>query len=282
MLGGRVFLWDRKTGTQLHEIKTGDEAPDLSHAVWNHAASHCLMLATATDDGHICLWSGPLPQSATAAENKNSQSRQASNSGSVDDRGLAAGEAGVNTGSLFSEEAESNSLPAEKPSLNVLIQPEGPARWQTTMSHRGSMSSINVLEFDRADSDGEIHTHASGSRSAGSPTKGRSIVDASWMIPDSSFPVGFGHSGHPDAFEPTLPPSRPRPSIPSSPFVNQRQEVTRSLEISTRHGTLPPRAERAGPDSPAGVTRPRSRSPGLPIPSIHIVSDTDSDTSSAE
>lgn len=57
-------MWDRKTGTQLHEMETNDEAPGLSHAVWNHAASDCLMLATATNDGHICLWSAPLPSGA--------------------------------------------------------------------------------------------------------------------------------------------------------------------------------------------------------------------------
>lgn len=58
---GRVYIWDRKTATTLHEIDTDPEARKITHAVWNHASPHCLMLATATEDGHLCLWSAPLP-----------------------------------------------------------------------------------------------------------------------------------------------------------------------------------------------------------------------------
>jgi len=58
---GMVYFWDRKTATLLHQMNTEHEAPGLAHAVWNHASTACLMLATATDDGHICLWSAPLP-----------------------------------------------------------------------------------------------------------------------------------------------------------------------------------------------------------------------------
>jgi WD40 repeat protein len=59
-VGGKVYFWDRNTGIRLHEMSTEPEA-GLAHAVWNHASSECLILATATDDGDICLWSAPLP-----------------------------------------------------------------------------------------------------------------------------------------------------------------------------------------------------------------------------
>ena len=64
LVDGRVYFWDRKTTTRFHEMNTEHEASGLAHAVWNHASSTCLMLATATDDGHICLWCDELPEVA--------------------------------------------------------------------------------------------------------------------------------------------------------------------------------------------------------------------------
>jgi len=59
--GGEVYIWDRDTARLLHSLRAQDQGSDLTGIAWNHSGQGQLMLASASHDGTIRIWTAPLP-----------------------------------------------------------------------------------------------------------------------------------------------------------------------------------------------------------------------------